>query len=837
MSFEKTLGHYPAQISRPFITYTKAEDEGAMHKALLDLGESFLTYLVGIMFGEYKRSGEISDRLESEFYKFSSRQPSFGVFLSFMRMLSKEMKDTIIADKFEKGKKYQSVSEFIFEFSLLKQVINEGADEEFTDNVETLKKGKSVGQKGLMDFFDTFIMIRNIYAHPEEKAGPKDAKRKWPLEDEYYSYINPLMHAALSELIADFDILKSYKPVVAKMLDDKNKKGTFLLEMGEKEQELSMGLTIDDLRFMNTDLRYLLDSEDKLFVKLYYHAIPQLNPEVAKKIIDRDKAKAMEPYLEEMINGKLVNDEKIDDLEYLILRDTAKTSAISDERLFQLIDKVKNRLGLKGKVGTPDNKGDLFIEAKEKKSGSSFNPWWLHYFSMVGKIDKNIVKTEQAQEKKLGKAIKTLKESKKSLPVMKRLANAKLKLKEKKVQKSKQINNLNEKIKAKRETRKKTNNTDRKKTLLADIEGLKNKLDEKREYFEAQIDELTMAVNEIEKVKDEKTKEKDAKISSLVTELDEHSRFTQWGMHKNLWKEIDQYIDHLLDENLNTGTLESDEEDVETASKWVNSPNAWQIGNLSYIYWAKIHPSEAPLGMTYNVGYALANRFKWVPKNIDDSLVETLKKPASVLWTTQDDKWAAKIDLDGSLKRRKNELDKELLDNYTQELLDLGANVKCGPIDIGDDVDADKVGHFMPLEKFLEVNNEFHIQSIYSRIWPIDAFYNNGKLVFDALDRYERETVTMLQLFTNVIVQLNDFALANGINQETIIERFDQFNRMKEILYLEFAKKYPEGTIFKPTKEELQQWREFAKLELRLSDYLYDMILAKYRFSSRYKAV
>ena len=27
MSFGKTLGHYPAQISRPFITYTKAEDE------------------------------------------------------------------------------------------------------------------------------------------------------------------------------------------------------------------------------------------------------------------------------------------------------------------------------------------------------------------------------------------------------------------------------------------------------------------------------------------------------------------------------------------------------------------------------------------------------------------------------------------------------------------------------------------------------------------------------------------------------------------------------------------------------------------------------------------
>jgi hypothetical protein len=94
----------------------------------------------------------------------------------------------------------------------------------------------------------------------------------------------------------------------------------------------------------------------------------------------------------------------------------------------------------------------------------------------------------------------------------------------------------------------------------------------------------------------------------------------------------------------------------------------------------------------------------------------------------------------------------------------------------------------------------------------------------------------MLQLFSNVVVQLNDYALEIGINQETIDERFDQFNRMKEILYLEFEKKYPEGTIFKPIKEELLQWREFAKRELGLSDYLYDMILAKYRFSSRYKA-
>ena len=204
-----------------------------------------------------------------------------------------------------------------------------------------------------MDFFDTFIMIRNIYAHPDEKAGPKDNKRKWPLGDDYYEYINPHMNAALSELVEDFEILKSYKPILAKLLDDKNKKGTFLVEQGGKDSELQLELSKEDLNFMNTDLRYLLDPDDNLFVKLYYHAIPQLNPEVAKKIIDREKAKAMEPHMEEMIHNKLIDDEKIDDMEYLVLRDTAKTSSISDERLFQLIDKVKKQIRHQGLCWNP----------------------------------------------------------------------------------------------------------------------------------------------------------------------------------------------------------------------------------------------------------------------------------------------------------------------------------------------------------------------------------------------------------------------------------------------------------------------------------------------------
>ena len=100
---ENAIKEYPAHIVRPFNAYEQADEESAMHKSLLDLGESLLTYIVGIMFGEYKKSGEISEKLEAEFYKYSSRKPSFGVFLSFLRVLSKEISETILRDKFDKN--------------------------------------------------------------------------------------------------------------------------------------------------------------------------------------------------------------------------------------------------------------------------------------------------------------------------------------------------------------------------------------------------------------------------------------------------------------------------------------------------------------------------------------------------------------------------------------------------------------------------------------------------------------------------------------------------------------------------------------------------------------
>ena len=834
------VNDYPTQIVEPYKNAEKANGASAIHNSLLEMGESFLAYLVGIMFGEYKRSGEISDNLETEFYKYSGKKLSFGHFQYFLRdHLAKELNDSILKEKFRKTKTYKAASEFIFEFDLLKQIINDGSNDGFFDKVKSLRKGRSVGEKGLIEFFESFIQVRNINAHPDEKAGPKDNKRKWPLGKEYYAFINPYMHAALTELVEDFDILSAYKPVIARMLDDKNKKGTFVLEQGGKDSELDIDLSADDLRFMNKDIRYLLDSDDKLFVKLYYHAIPQLNPKVAKKIIDREKAKAMEPHLSDMIRDKLADDGKIDDMEYLVLRDTAKTSSISDERLFQLIDAVKNQLQIKESVGTPENKGDKFIEAKDDKTSLSFNPWWLRYITMLQKVDKKIIKQERTKVKQLRDIIKKLKQQKKSLPINKRLENAKKNLKKKKEQKATQLKKMRERVASKRDMRKKATKPERKAALLDEINSLKDDIETKREMFDVQIEELVEKLNINEQENAEKLniiKDIDDKILAKTNELEWYFSTTQWGIHKNVWKEIDQYLTSFLDKNFNFNTSNSNgyegDNDV-SSNEWTHNPNQWQIGNLSYTYLAQIYKNDAPLGKAYNVGLAISKKFLWFGENVlDDSLIESLKKPCTVVFASQVDDIVAKIDIDGRLGVKRIELINDFLKDYEKELLHIGANVNCWKKKEMDHLSegTEYPDYFMPLKVFLEQKDDFKPISIYSKIWTLDSFLYNGELNVKSMEKFGAELPIMMTMQMNLVTMLNDYALEIGVNQETINERFDQFNRLKKIMFMEYQKLYPEGTPFQPTKDETNIWRTYAREELGLeSDYQYAMIFEDFR--------
>ena len=833
MTYEiEIIEKYPSYIIKPLLAANEIDDSSGLHKALIDLGESILIYITGFMFGEYKRSGSIDEKIEAEFYKHSSRKSSFGVFLSFLRLLSQSLSISVISDKFDKSKNYPAVSEFVLMFDLLKKAVNEGKDDDFENEVNLLKQGRTVSRKGLLDFFNTFVMIRNIYAHPEDKAGPKKNKRKWPLGDDYFKFINPFMQKSINEIILDFSILKDYKPIYSKKIDDMNKRGCFILEVGEDMDELDMDLTPDDLEFISTNLCYLLDKNNNIYSKLYYNEIPQLNPLIAQKIINCEKAKVMEPVLVDMIKAKL-DDKQIDRMELLVLKDTAKTSYISEEKLFQLIDQVKMELGIEG---------DLFIEEKEILVKPTFNAWWLNYFNMVGKIDAQVIKTEQSENAKFQKKIKKLKDQKKNLPIKKQINNNLEKLKKRKSVKRKTISSFESMISKSQKQKKKTTDIEKQHYLDEEIKQLQNNLKEKKAKLDAQIQELTKNQDELEVRKKEKETEIDMEIGKLEEQHNLSYSYNQWGMHRNLWNEITNYIGHIIDENLNiqikASTEELNEIEEETSDKeWVNEPNAWQIGQLSYTYWARIYPKDSPLGMTFNVGIAISNGFKWSGKVRHSINKKRISLPSIIIWPTWDDKLLSKID-DGRLFERYQNLTSEMVQDYANELIRLDANIRCfnKSLNFWDTI---------PLEEYAADKEKFSIQNgltshdqadfgfrIFSKYWNIDDFMENDSLSTRKIRRFEKDMVTYIQLFSNIVIKINDYALEIGINKETINQRIDQVGRIQSILFLEFDKYHVEGTSFNLNADENETVFEFAR-DMGINRYLYDYLLSQYRFMKR----
>ena len=377
------LETYPQRIVKPLIELEKTTDLASEHKLLLDLGETLLTHITGIIFGEYKRNWDIDEALESEFYRNAKKKPSFGVFLGLLRLLMKADGKSVCDEYFEKGKSYPAVSEFVFNYNLLKsEVVNKGQDSGFAEALEPLKKGRTVASKSGLDFFESFVAVRNTYAHPEEKA--KNPLRNWPMGDEYYGLINPLMKEALMELISGFTVLSTHRPVLVKEIDDQQHKGSFIEEIGKKEKDLGLELSDEDLDFVNTDVRYLLDQDNKLFSKFYQAEVPQVNPSVAKQIIEKEKAKMMEPVLLDMIRKKL-EDGVIDELEYMVLKDTAITSFITEEKLKKLIEDVKKELNIDGNV---------YVTRKKKKTTPTLNPWWIRHIGGMkdSTVEKNYEK-------------------------------------------------------------------------------------------------------------------------------------------------------------------------------------------------------------------------------------------------------------------------------------------------------------------------------------------------------------------------------------------------------------------------------------------------------------
>jgi hypothetical protein len=742
----------PKQIGASLGQLTEVESSMAMHKALLDLGESLLIYMTGILFGEYKRANNPVYKVEAEFYKFARQKPSFGHFLSFYRLLSGTLEQSILRELYQKND-FPLISSFLLEWVLLKEVVDGGVDSGFSQMTETRKKGRSIGRKGLQDLFDTLVVIRNIYAHPEEKAGSKDEKRKWPIGEEYFNHINDCLKDALMEALDEIvpAILEKHRPVISRRMDEGTGRVTFGLDdTSGSTGEIELELTAEGIDGISEDLRYLLGTDNSLYIQLYYHMIPSVDPSVAREVIAQEKSKQMEPHLRQMVVEKLKNDGLIDAIELLVLRDTAQTAGISDGKLYQMINEACTQLSLEVRAGNPDEPGDVFASVEAEEKEFEFNPWWLKYFAMVPHIDQEVVKKQKAEERELLNKVKELEAKVATLP-------------------------QNARIDREKQDRKKLRS--KKQDVESKIRGTKG---EKRLFLNTKLAEINIKIQEsfknqaeLDAVLANKSEVINAQMEVVRKELNICSEHSLWGIHRNLWKEMNQYIDSLLRRTLNRSSSESGE-------IWKNSPNQWQAGRLAYYYWAQIYPEESVLGKLFHIGYSVANKFNWVPRNIEKSLKETLKNPVAILWTSCDDNMGKKVDPQGKLGRKYNELCSDLVERFANELVQLGAHVKVTPNSEGERSEGgDSVDHFMSIESYWKQRDQFTVRQLYSKPWQVDDFYVRGQFNWEAIQVFEKELGVYLQIFANLIHEINDFALINGINAERVRSKMKDFSDEK----------------------------------------------------------
>jgi hypothetical protein len=805
------------------------ENDAERHKKLLDLGESILHYISGILLGEYKRSGEVNLKIESDFYKHSKRMPSLGVFNGFVRLLIQEQRSSILMEKFDKDVIYEHSANLVFHYKLLKAVIDAGADSGFDEKIKPLLKQRTVNSVGLLEFFDFFVQIRNTYAHPEEKAGPNHNKRKWPLTDEYFNFMNDKLDAAFQEILEIMEVLVNYPCGTTAEIFDEQKQAKLMIDQRPKKVELTVNLTNEQLKTMSLNEQYLLDGNGSIYSQLFYHKIPALNPEIAQEVMAKEKKALMLPHLKQLIRDKLSDDNRIDAIEYMVLWDTARLNFFTESELFDEINKIRKELKIDADVGTPENKGSLFIEKHEGVKRLSFSPYWLKHFLWVQKISI----TDQQKEKeevtrkydtkinKLEEAIKNFPGADKIKSIEFKMSELSGKLKNLRTEKRNIPSIYNPKIKS-------VKTIDNKDKLIQERVAREQRLDTSIEAETQKLEEQKAKHETLKRTQIEQQSGLKAQREVLIQQKEAEYASTTWGIHSDMWKEFDQYVDGLLQENLNNEETSDDDEDK--GQLWVNSPNKYQMGNLTHKYWAKIYQSNAPLGIMRHIGLYIGNSFEYVPKNIPEQKVkDSLKDINIVLWTSADDKLVNRIESSREIFIKYSELCQAMVNNNAADLLKLGLNVKCGDETI---IGSDKTDQFVTLSYYLENLKDTHqIFQLYSRIYTLTDLYKGGQIDLAAVADMENEIQALLSLFANILNEINDYAISIGLNQAESRKREEQFQRYKKIMF----KKFDESVTslgFNPQKEQIEEWKRYAKEELGLSGYSFDEIYNSYKWKS-----
>ena len=198
--------------------------------------------------------------------------------------------------------------------------------------------------------------------------------------------------------------------------------------------------------------------------------------------------------------------------------------------------------------------------------------------------------------------------------------------------------------------------------------------------------------------------------------------------------------------------------------QWKIKVNQYQIGALSYTYWAQIYPEVSPLDTYFSVGFAISKKYRWTNarKESGPLLRERLKKPAMVLWTSGDRKVGGDIDQDRTLWQKHETANHNLLLRERDKLVEFNANVS-GFLN-------NKLT-LIPAEEYLDKyisNDEYHFEQLYSPVFNIEDFFEDGQASDRSALQIEKQVISLMTLFSNSVLSAVDYTIENGINRETV---------------------------------------------------------------------
>jgi hypothetical protein len=377
--------------------FKKSKDDLVRHKALLDFGESLIIYCEGMLFGEYRKAGLQIDQIERSLYNCATRPASLGVHWGFVRDLTRNLPESLLGQKFPVKEQLPECSLAVFKFSLLKGAIL-NKDPELRINtdlhaqVEALAKGRNAPQSGKLAFFnDCFISVRNTFAHPDQVIKKTGEVVNWPLTEEYFLFINPLLENALLEVYEELKpVFFQYPPAQIEIQEVKGQMLTCQVVFDEKTEFENFTIQLDDS--VDEDEIVFIDYKNQELYVQNYSRPPQVSSEMALKIAKDEKKKQIVKVLEPLID-KCLLDEELDTSEYFSLKMTAESGYIDEDELKDLIGKVRQKRGLTPQFEVIDSSGDNLLQR--------FNPWWLKYLSIRGFLKEASV-VEKGEDQTVG---------------------------------------------------------------------------------------------------------------------------------------------------------------------------------------------------------------------------------------------------------------------------------------------------------------------------------------------------------------------------------------------------------------------------------------------------